>query len=152
MEQSEEALKGLLMRVKEDSEKTGLKLNIQKPKILSSTPITSMQIEWEKWKQWQIFFSWAPESSWMVIAAMKWRHLLLGWKAITSLENVLKSKDITLLMMVCLVKAMFCPVIMCGCESWTIKKAECQKIDAFEMWCWRRLWEWLGQQDQTSQS
>ena len=75
MEKSEEALKGLLMRVKEDSEKTGLKLNIQKPKILSSTPITSMQIEWEKWKQWQIFFSWAPESSWMVIAAMKWRHL-----------------------------------------------------------------------------
>ena len=127
------------MRVKQESEKTGLKLNIQKPKILSSIPITSIQIEWEKWKQWQIFFSWAPESSWVVIASMKWRHMLLGWKAKTSLNHVLKSRDITLLMMVCLVKAMFCPVIMCGCESWAIKKAECQRIDAFEMWCWRRL-------------
>ena len=91
----------------------------------------------KQWKQWQTFFSWAPKSLQMVIAAMKF--LLLGRKAMTNLDSILKSKDITLLTKVCLIKAMVFPVVMYGCESWTIKKAECQRLDAFKLWHWKRL-------------
>ena len=94
---------------------------------------------WKQWKQWQISFSWAPKSLQMVTAAMKLRHLLLGRKAMANLDSILKSRDITLPTEVRLVKAMVFPVVMFPCESWTIKKAECWRIDAFELWCWRRL-------------
>ena len=94
----------------------------------------------KQWKQWQTLFAWVPKSLQMVTAAMKIkRHLLLGRKVMTKLDSILKSKDITLPTKVHLVKAMVFPVVMSGCESWTIKKAECQRIDAFELWCWRRL-------------
>ena len=95
----------------------------------------------KKWKQWRILFSWAPKSLWMVTAAMKLRHLLLERKAMTNPDGILKSRDITLLTKVRLIKAIFSPVVMYGCESWTIKKAECWRIDAFELSCWRRLFE-----------
>ena len=89
----------------------------------------------KQWKQWQtLFFSWAPKSLQMVIAAMKLRHLLLGRKVMTNLDSILKSRDITLPRKVHLVKGMVFPVVMYGCESWTLKKAECQRIDAFELW------------------
>ena len=90
-------------------------------------------------KQWQTLFFCAPKSLQMVIAAMKLRHLLLGRKVMTNLDSILKSRDITLPAKVHLVKAMVFPVVMYGCESWTVKKAECWRIDAFELWCWRRL-------------
>ena len=90
-------------------------------------------------KQWQVVFSCAPKSLQMVTAAMKLRHMLLGRKAMTNLGSILQSGDITLPTKVCLVKAMFFPVVMYGCESWTIKKAEHWRIDAFKLWCWRRL-------------
>ena len=90
-------------------------------------------------KQWQTLFSWAPKSLQMVIAAMKLRHLLLGGKAMTNLDSILKSRDITFPIKVHLVKAIFFPIVMYGCESWTIKKAEHRRIDAFELWYWRRL-------------
>ena len=93
----------------------------------------------KKWKQWQILFSWAPESLWMLTVAMKLRHLLLWRKAVTNLDNILKIRDITLPTKVPLVKAMAFPVIMYGCESWTIKKAESLRIDTFGLWFWRRL-------------
>ena len=93
----------------------------------------------KQWKQWQTLFSWAPKSVQMVIAAMKLRRLLLGRKVMTNLDSILKSRDITLLIKVHLVKTMFFPVVMFGCESWTVKKAEHQRIDAFELWFWRRL-------------
>ena len=94
----------------------------------------------EKRKQWQTLFSWAPESLKMVTAAMKFKRcLFLGRKAMTNLDSILKSRDITLLTRVCVVKAMVFPVVMLECESWTIKKAECWRTDAFETWCWRRL-------------
>ena len=92
------------------------------------------------WKQWQILFCWAPKSLWMVTAATKWkRHLLLGRKAMPNIDSTLKSRGITLLIRVQLVKAMVFPVVMYGCESWTIKKVQHQRVDAFELWCWRRL-------------
>ena len=93
----------------------------------------------KQWKQWQTLFSWAPKSMWMVTAAMKLWHLLLGRKVITNLDSILKTRDITGPTKVCLVEAMVFPVFMYGCESWTIKKAEHQWIDAFKLWCWRRL-------------
>ena len=93
----------------------------------------------EKWKQWQILFSWSPESLWMVTATMKLRYLLPGRKALTNLDSILKSRDVTLPTKVHLVKAMVFPAVICGCASWTIKKAEHRRIDAFELWCWRRL-------------
>ena len=111
------------MKVKE-SEKAGLKLNIQKTKIMASVPITSWQIDGKQWKQWQTLFFSAPKSLQMVIAAMKIRRLLLGRKAMTNLESILKSRDVTLPTKVHLVKAMVFPVVMYGCESWTVKKAE----------------------------
>ena len=94
----------------------------------------------KQWKQWEMLFPWAPKSLQMLIAAMKFKkNLLLGRKAMTNLDSIFKSRDITLSTKVRLVKAMVFPVVMYGCESWTIKKAKCQRIDAFELWCWRRL-------------
>ena len=92
----------------------------------------------KQWKQWQTLFSWAPKSLQMVTMAMKLRHLLLCRKVMTNIDSILTSRDITLPTKVRLVKVMVFPAVMYGCESWTIKKAECQKFDAFELWCWRR--------------
>ena len=139
MAESEGELKSLLMKVKE-SEKVGLKLNIQKTKIMASGPITSWQIDGETMKTVTDFIFLGSK----ITADGDCRHeikrqLLLGRKAMTKLDSILKSRDITLPTKIHLVKAMVFPVVMYRCESWTIKKAECQKIDAFELWCWRRL-------------
>ena len=125
MAESEEELKSLLLRVKEESEKAGLKLNIQKTKIMASGPITSWQTEGEKVEAATDFIFWAPKSLWMVFAAMKLRHLLLGRKVMTNIDSVLKSRDITLLKKFHLVKTMVFLVVIYGCDIWTIKKAEC---------------------------
>ena len=138
MAESEEELKSLLMKVKEESEKVGLKLNIQKTKIMASGPITSWEIDVEIVEWCQTLFFWAPKSLQMVIAAMK-LSLFLGRKVMTNLDSIFKSRDITLPTKVHLVKAMAFPVVMYGSESWTMKKAESRRIDAFELWCWRRL-------------
>ena len=138
MAESEE-LKSLLMKAKEENEKVGLKLNIQKTKIMASGPITSWQIDGETVETEPDFIFWAPKSLHMVIAAMKLRQLLPGRKVMTNLHSILKSRDITLSTKVHLVKAMVFPVVMYGCESWTVKKAEHRIIDAFELWYWRRL-------------
>ena len=127
------------MKVKEESEKVGLKVNIQKTKIMASDPITSWQIDGETMETVADFILGAPTSLQMVIADMKLKHLLLGRKVMTDLNSMLKSKDVTLPTKVHLVKAMVFPVVMYGCKSWTIKKAKCQRIDAFELWYWRRL-------------
>ena len=134
MAESKEELKNLLMRVKGESEKAGLKLSIQRPKIMASSPITSWQIDGEILEQWQTLFSWTPKLLQMMTTTMK-RCLLLGRKAMTNLDSVLRSRDITLPTKFPLVKATVFPVVMYGCESWTIKKAEHQRIDAFELWC-----------------
>ena len=128
------------MKVKEESERVDLKLNIQKTKIMASGPITSWQIDGERWKQLQTLFFVAPKitADGDCSHEIK-RHLLLGRKAMPNLDIVLKSRDITSPTKVCLVKAVVFPVVMYGCESWTIKKAEHQRIVAFELWCWRRL-------------
>ena len=104
---------------------------------MASSPITSGQIDRKERKQGQILFSWAPQS--LVTTAMRLRCLLLGRKAMTNLDSILKSRDIILLTKVCLIKAMVFPVVMYGCEIWSIKKAEHQRVDAFELWFWRRL-------------
>ena len=142
MAKSEEELKSLLMKVKEESKKAGLKLNIQKIKIMVSSLITSWQIDGEIMEAvTDLMFlgskitaddNWSHETK---------RHLLLGKKAMTNLDNILKNRDISLPKKVCLVKAMVFPVVMYGCESWTIKKAKHQNVDAFELWCSRRLFE-----------
>ena len=107
----------------------------------------------KQWKQCHTLFWGAPKSLQMVIAAMKLRLLLLGRKVMTNLDSILKSRDITLPTKICLVKAMVFPVVMHGCESWTMKKAECQRIDTFKLWCWRRFLGVLGLQgDPTSPS
>ena len=137
MEDSKEELKSLLMRVKEESRKAGLKLNIKQTKIMASGPITSWQIEGKKVDDF-IFLGSKITADGDCSHEIK-RHLPLGRKAVTNLDRVLKSRDITLPTKECIVKAMVFPVVMCGCESWTIKKAECQIIYAFELWCWRRL-------------
>jgi len=137
MEDSKEELKSLLMRVKEESRKAGLKLNIKQTKIMASGPITSWQIEGKKVEDF-IFLGSKITADGDCSHEIK-RHLPLGRKAMTNLDRVLKSRDITLPTKECIVKAMVFPVVMCGCESWTIKKAECQIIYAFELWCWRRL-------------
>ena len=140
MAESEEELKSLLMKVKEESEKAGLKLNIQKTKIMASSPITSRQIDgttMETVKNF-IFLGSKITANGDCSHEIK-RCLLLERKAMTNLDSVLKSRDITLPTKVCLVKAMVFPVVMYGCESWAIKKAKCQRIDPFELWCWRRL-------------
>ena len=140
MAESEEELKSLLMKVKEESKKVGLKLNNQKTKIMASGPITSWQIDGETTKTVTDFILGVPKSLQVVTAAMKLKkHLLLGRKVMTNLDSILKSRDIPLPTKVHLVKAMVFPVVMYGCESWTIKKAEHQRIDAFDLWCWRRL-------------
>ena len=140
MAESKEELKGNLMKVKDESEKVGLKLNIQKTKITASSPITSWQIGGETMETVTDFIlgdSKIPADG-DCSHEIK-RRLLLGRKALTNLDSILKSRDITLKTKVCLVKAMVFPVVTCGCESWTIKKAECWRIDAFELWHWRRL-------------
>ena len=138
--ESEEELKSLLMKVKEESEKVGLKVNIQKTKIMASSPITSWQIDGETTEIVRDFILWGSKITTDGDCSHEiQRHLLLGRKALTNLGSILKSRDITLPRKVHLVKAMVFPVVMYGCESWTIKKAEHQRIDAFELWCWRRL-------------
>ena len=129
MAASEEELKSLLMKVNEESEKVGLKLNIQKTKIMAPGPITSWQIYGETVETDSIF--WAPKSLHMVTAAMKLKDTCSGRKAMINLDSILKSRDITLPTKVHLVKALVFPVVMYGCESWTIKKAERRRIDAF---------------------
>ena len=140
MAESKEELKSLLMQVKEESEKPALKLNIQKTKIMASGPVTSRQIDGKTMETVTdlIFFDSQITADDDCSHAIK-RHLLLGIKAMTNLDSILKSRDITLPTMVHLVKAMVFPVVMYGCESWTIKKAEHQRIDAFELWYWRKL-------------
>ena len=138
--ESKEELKSLLMKVKEKSEKAGLKLNIQKTKIITSSPITSWQIDGETMETMTdfIFLGSKITADGDCSHEIK-RRLLPGRKAMTKLDSILKSRDIILPTKVHLVKAMVFPVVMYGCESWTIKKAECQRIDAFKLWCWRRL-------------
>ena len=132
--------KSLLMKVKEESEKFGLKLNIQKTKIMASSPITSWQINGETVETVRdfIFLGSKITADGDCSHEIK-RRLLLERKAMTNVESILKSRDIALPTKVHLVKAMVFPVVMYGCESWTIKKTECQRIDAFELWCCRRL-------------
>ena len=136
MAESEEELKNLLIKVKEENEKVGLKLNIQKTKIMASGPITSRQIDGETVKTASdfIFLGSKITADGDCSHEIK-RCLLCGRKAMTNLDSILKSRDITLATKVHLVKAMVFPVVMYGCESWTIKKAELQRIDAFELWC-----------------
>ena len=137
---SEEKLKSLLMKVKEESEKDVLKLSIQKMKIMASGPITSRQIDGETMKTVRDFiFLGSKITAGGDCSREIRRHMLLGRKAMANLDSILKSRNITLLTKVHLVKAMDFPVVMYICESWTIKKAECRRIDAFELWCWRRL-------------
>ena len=138
MAESEEELKSLLM--KEESEKVGLKLNIQKTKIMASSPITSSEIDGVTVETVSDFIFGGSK----ITADGDWsheikRHLLLGRKVMTNLDSIFKSRDITLPTKVHLVKAMVFPVVMYGCESWTIKKAKRQRTDAFELWCWSRL-------------
>ena len=140
MAESEEELKSLLMKVKEENEKVDLKLNIQKTKIMASGPITSWRIDRETVETVTDFIFWGSK----ITADGDCSHeikrcLLLGRKVMINLDSILKSRDITLPTKVHLVKAMVFPAVMYGCESWTVKKAECQRIDAFELWCWRRL-------------
>ena len=140
MAESEEELKSLLMKVKEKSEKVGLKLNIQKMKIMASGPITSWEIDRETVETVSDFIFGRSN----ITADGDCRHeikrcLLLRRKVMTNINSILKSRDVTLPTKVHLVKAMVFPVVMYGCESWTVKKAECRRIDAFELWCWRTL-------------
>ena len=141
MAETEEELKSLLMEVKEEREKAGLKLNIQKTKIMASGPITSRQIDGETMETVRdfVFLGSKITADGDCSHEIK-RYLLLGRKAMTNLDSMLQSRHITLPTKVRLVEAMVFPVIMYGCESWTIKKAEHQRIDVFELWCWRRLW------------
>ena len=140
MAESEEELKSLLMKVKKESEKVGLKLNIQKTKIMASGPITSWQIDGETVETVSDFIFLVSKITADGDCSHKIkRHLLLGRKVMTKLDSILKSRDITLPIKVHLVKTIVFPVVMYGCEIWTIKKAEHRKIDAFELWCWRRL-------------
>ena len=135
-----EELKSLLMKVKEESEKVGLRLNIQKTKIMASDPITSWEIDGETVETMTdyIFLGSKITADGDFSHGIK-RHLLFGRKVMTNLASILKSRDITLPTKVHLVKAMIFPVVKYGCESWTLKTAECQRIDAFELCCWRRL-------------
>ena len=140
MAESEEELKSLLMKVKEESEKAGLRLNIQKTKIMASGPITSWEIDEETVETVSDFISGGSN----ITADVDCNHeikrcLLLGRKVMTNLDSIFKSRDITLPTKARLVKAMVFPVVMYGCDSCTVKKAERRRIDAFELWCWRRL-------------
>ena len=142
------------MKVKEESENVGLKLNIQKTKIMASGPISSWEIDGETVETVSDFILGGSKitADGDCSHEIK-RRLLLGRKVMTNLDSILKSRDISLPTKVCLVKAVVFPVVMCGCESWTVKKAECRRIDAFELWCWRRLLGVFGLQgDPTSLS
>ena len=138
--ESKEELKSHLMKVKEESEQVGLKLNIQKTKIMASGPLTLWQIDGETMKTVTDFIF---LSSKITVdgdcSHENKRHLLLGRRAMTNLDSILKRREITWPTQVCIVKAIVFPTVMYGCESWAIKKAECQRSDAFELWCWRRL-------------
>ena len=159
MAESEEELKSLLMKVKEESEKVDWKFNIQKTKIMTSGPISSWQIDGETVETvadfflffFFFFFAFPNHCRWWLQHEIK-RRLLLGRKVMTNLDSILKSRDITLPTKVHLVKTMAIPVVMYGCESWTLKKAERRRIDAFELWCWKTVcWESVGLQgDPTS--
>ena len=140
MAETEEEIKSLLMKVKEESKKVGLKLNIQKMKIMASGPITSWEIDGEivETVSYFLFLGSKITADGDCSHEIK-RRLLLGRKVMTNLDSVFKRRDITLPTKVHLVKAMVFPVVMYGCESWTVKKAERRRIDAFELWCWRRL-------------
>ena len=140
MAEGEEELKSFLMKVKVESEKVGLKFNIQETKIMVSGPITSWQVDGETMKTVTDFIFGGSK----ITVDGDCNHeikrcLVLGKKVMTNLDSILKSRDITLPTKVRLVKAMVFPVVMYGCESWTVKKAESRRIDAFELWCWRRL-------------
>ena len=140
MAESKEKLQGLLMRMKEKSEKAGLKFNIQKTKIMASGPITAWQIEGEKLKTVKDLIFLGSK----ITADSDWSHeikrcWLFGRKVMTNLDSIFKSRDITLPTKVCIVKAIVFPVVMHECESWTIKNPKQQIIDAFKLWCWRRL-------------
>ena len=133
-------IKSLLKRVKEESKKAGLKFNIQKTNIVAPGPITSRQIEGEKVEAVTDFIFLGSKITLDSDCSHEIkRRLLLGRKAMTNLDSILKNTDITLPTKVCIVKATVFPVVTYGCESWTIKKAECQRTDAFKLWCWRRL-------------
>ena len=140
MAESEEELKNLLMKVKEESEKVGLKINIQKTKIMASGLITSWQIDGDTVETVSdfIFGSSKITAEGDCSHEIK-RHLLLRRKVMTNLDSIFKSRDIALTTMICLVQAIIFPVVTYGCESQMVKKAEHQRIDAFELWCWRRL-------------
>jgi len=139
--ESKEELKSLLIKVKEESEKAGLKLNIQKTKIMmASGPITSWQIDGETMETVRDFIFLSSKISVDSDCSHEIkRHLILGRKSMTNVDSVLKSRDITLPTKDCLVKALVFPIVMYTCESWTIRKAEHRRTDAFKMWCWRRL-------------
>ena len=140
MAESEEELKSLLMKVKEESEKVSLKLSIQKTKIMGSRPITSWEIDGETVETVSDFIFWGSKitADGDCSHEIK-RHLLLGRKVLTNLDSIFKSRDSTLPTKVRQVKVMVFPVVMYGCESWTVKKAERRRTDAFELWCWSRL-------------
>ena len=152
MAKSEKELKSLLMKVKKETKKNWLKVFIQKTKITPSDPITSWEIDGGKMETVAdfIFLGSKITANDDCSHEIK-RRLLLGRKAMANLDRVLKSKDITLCTMVCIGKAMVFPVVMYGCESWTIKEAESQRIDAFELWCWRMLWRvpWMASSNQS---
>ena len=140
MAENEKELKSLLMKVKEESAKVGLKLNIQKTKIMASGPITSWKIDGERVETVSDFILGGSKTTADGDCSHEIkRRLLLGRKVMTNLDSIFKSRDTTLPTKVHLVKAMVFPVVMYGSESWTVKKAECQRIDAFELWCWRRF-------------
>ena len=140
MGESEDEVNRLLMKVKEESEKVGLKLNFQKTKIMGSGPITSWEIDGETVETLSDFILGGSKitADGDCSHEIK-RRLLLERKIMTNLDSIFKSRDITLPTKVCLIKAMVFPVVMYGCESWTVKKAERRRIDAFKLWCWRRL-------------
>ena len=140
MAESEEELNSFLMKMKKESEKVGLKLNIQKTKIMASGPIISWQIDGETMETVTDFILGGSKITADGDCSLEIkRHLLLGGKVMTNLDSILKSRDITLSAKVHLVKDMVLPVVMYRCDSWTIKKAQCRRINAFELWCWRRL-------------
>ena len=155
MAESEEELTSLLLKVKEESEKVGLKLNIQNTKIMASDPITSRQIGGGKNENSErLFWGGSRIIAYGNCSHEIKRHLLFGRKVMTNLDSILKSRDITVPTKVHIVKAMVFPVVMYGCESWTINKAEHWRIDDFELWCWRRLLRapWTAPCSQTSPS
>ena len=142
MAESDEELESLLMKVKEESEEVGLKLNIQKTKIMASGPIPSWQIDGETVETVTDFILGRGPSKITTDGDCSHeikRHLLLGRKVMTNLDSILKNRGIALPTKVCLVKAMVFSVVMYGCESWTTKKAKHRRVDSFELWCWGRL-------------